>query len=630
MGTLETSDKRPLPPEGLEERLRSLARTVLGATGVDDLELKHLLEILTRSSLLLNDVYDPVTLGRILEVERRPSALIEPLAGIGGESEEDRRFRLWGVPDLLRTCGDKCLYDVGLAGRRSFRGFDLTTLGPRSYSLASQVLELLADDRVLRGFFDRNLLERLPIDEEILFLRQCASRFAVYARILQAFRGPEGLSQARLSPGAAVPGTARVDTTPETAPATRREPIVTLSAVPPGPLQEPASSRAAAPPPGSEEGLRGLDRDERLARYERSVLFSALDIPALRARLTEMVVHQQEAVDQICDDMAVFALGTHGRPRPQSYLMVGPTGVGKNHLVDSLVRLLEETWGVDVPLLLLEGPQYTYPSDVGELKGSTRGFIRSDEEGLLGEFHERARRAPLSFILVDEIEKAHAQLARFFLSLMDRGSTMDNRGRLLRFPATILAFTSNIGYSEEQMLGESIGYGAARRAGRGRRGAAARNLKRSLPPEFLNRLRVLHFAPLSRDSAQRILDQEAGRIASRYRALHGVDLAMTEAARQALVDRGFSEEYGARHLVRQADRVLNVEVSLRLHTAAGFLSEEGRRLLALIREAREGGRAVDEEALRSEVSRQTRLRRAVRRITVDWQSDRFVYAVEEE
>ena len=623
----------PLTSEGMEDRLRSLSRSVLGEDGVDDLEVRHLLEILTRSSLLVSDWYDPRTLGRILSGEPRTASLFGALPGRADETQEERRFRILNVPDTLKTYGDKCLYDVGLAGRRRFRGVDLAALGPRSYSLASQVLALLAEDRILRGFFDRNRLERLPIDEEILFLRQCASRFKSYARILQAFRGQETtIAEPSPHPDRATlrdevaPSEGSPAEAPIPSPAGPRPLLEARPGVPQLKKAVPRPEAMDAPAPAG--GLRGLDRHERLARYERAILFSALDLADLRTRLCALVVDQEEAVERICDDLAVFALGTHSRPRPHSYLLVGPTGVGKNLLIESLIGLLEEAWGLEVPCLLIEGPQYTYPSDVGELKGSTRGFIRSDEEGLLAEFHERARKAPLSFLIVDEVEKAHPQLHRFFLSLMDRGSTMDNKGRVLRFPATILAYTSNLGYSDDQMRGEPIGYGATGRAP-GRRGSATRNLKRGLPPEFLNRLRVVHFTPLSRSSAGRILDQEIERIAGRYRSLHGIDLAVTPAARAAIVDRGFSEEYGARHLVEQAEHVLNVEVSLRLQKLIPGLSEEGRRLLARIREARDGGRAIDEEVLRSAVARETRLRRAVARVGVDWVEGRFVYRLEE-
>ncbi len=620
--TSRSGSVQPLTPSEMEARLRALARALLGGFGVDDLEMRHLLEILTRTSHIVAADYDSGTLEAVMSRERAPAALLEPVFRGSGELLEERLSRVLSVPDMLRHCGDKCLYDVGLAGRTRYRGIDLKDLGPRSYSLASEVLSLLADDRKLREFFDLNLLEKLPIDEEILFLRQCASRFKVYAQILQAFRaedpGGEGPSakpeEARIGAPARASSEAAASV-----PAT----VTRMDAGSPGPESAAAGASAAA----GEEDLKGLDREERLAQYERSLMLSSLDLPAVRKRMKEVVIDQDETVDQLCDDLTVFALGTRDRPRPQSYLLVGPTGVGKNYLIETLVRLLEEVWRTEVPFLLVEGPQFTYPSDVGELKGSTRGFIRSDEEGLLAEFNSRARYAPLSVLLVDEVEKAHPQLARFFLSLMDRGTTMDNKGRTLRFPATILAYTSNIGYSEEQMRGEAIGYSGTRSPG-ARRSSASTNLKRTLPPEFLNRLKVLHFSPLSPASAVRILDLELRRIVEKYRTLHGIDLRVSEAAREALVARGFSPEYGARHLVCQVDRVCNVEVGIRLRDRPVTLSAAGLELLDRIRAARGGSRAIDEAEVRAGLARETRAARDGTVVTVDTDGDRFVYRIE--
>lgn len=594
----------PLSPEEIESRLRSLAEGAPVDPGLDELEMKYLLEILMRSSLLLREGYDSATLDRIFAGERQPSVLIDPRDT--ASSGEEQLVRIWSVPDRLKTYGDKCLYDVGLAGRTIFRGIDLSDLGPRSYGLASRVLSLLAQDQTLRDFYDRNLMERLPIDEEVIFLRQCASRFRIYAQILQAFRGWEPALRS-------LPA--------EQSHAARAERAVETESLVAGADPRPAAGERHAAPV---DEMAGLDRGERLLRYERQILLASLDIAALRSRLKSEVVDQDVAVDRLSDDLSVFALGTRPRPRPQSYLLVGPTGVGKNHLIETLVRLLEEEWETEIPFLVLEGPQYTYPSDVSELKGSTRGFIRSDEEGLLSEFHDKARMSPLSFVLVDEVEKAHPQLTRFFLSIMDRGSTMDNRGRMLRFPATILAYTSNLGYSEESMRGDAIGYGGgvARAAGRA---AAARSMKRGLSPEFLNRLKVIHFSPLTRASAGRILDQEIARIAARYQERHGIELQVTPAARAAILDRGFSLEYGARHLTGEADRVCNVEVSLRLQEHAGPVDEGARRLVRQIRLARSGRRPVDEEALRQQVMQHTRLRHRPRRVTVDASGGLFVY-----
>jgi MoxR-like ATPase len=613
----------PLTTEAVEARLRALAQVLLGEIGVDDLEMRHLLEILTRSSPLLTEEYDPGTMDRILSGERRSAGLLDTLTQAGGDRETHRLSRVLNVPDVLRTYGDRCLYDVGLAGRDRFRGIDLKELGPKSYSLASRVLALLSEDRHLREFYERNQVEHLPIEEEVLFLKQCATRFRIYAQLLQAFRGQE-LSPATVPAeyGGPAPELARTIAAPTSPPPDFEASLLTRSAP-----ADPGPAPAAGVTPFEAEA-RGLDRMERLARYERALLLSGLELGRLRSHLKERVVDQDRAIDQVCDDLSVFVLGTRSSQRPQSYLFVGPTGVGKNYLVESLVHLLEEEWGVEIPFLVLEGPQYTYPSDVNELKGATRGFIRSDEEGLLSEFHEKVRVAPLSVLLVDEVEKAHPQLARFFLSLMDRGTTMDNRGRLLRFPATLLIYTSNLGYSEEQMAGQPIGYNARRKLA-GRLPAAARTLQRSLSPEFLNRLRAVHFAPLTQASAGRIVDQEAARVAERYFSRHGIRLVLTPAARQALVEQGFSEEYGARHLVGRVDRVLNVEVSLRLEAAPSHAARDSARLLARIRQARQETRAVDEAALSAEVARCTRRRRGAGTITVDWSGATFVYTVDE-
>lgn len=600
----------PLSPEQIEVRLRTLAEGAPVEPELDEMEMKYLLEILMRSSLLLTEEYDSATLDRIFAGERQPSVLIDPRETTASGGEE-QLVRVWSVPDLLKTYGDKCLYDVGLAGRMIYRGIDLSDLGPRSYGLASRILSLLAQDRTLRDFYDHNLIERLPIDEEVIFLRQCASRFRVYARILQAFRGCEP----------ALPSFPP-EPPPPSRPARKFE--TTLSTVEPAlPRQTGAEGSAG----GVLDDIADLDRSERLARYERQILLASLDIAALRERLKNEVVDQDAAVDSLCDDLSVSALGTRPRPRPQSYLLVGPTGVGKNYLIETFIRLLEEEWETEIPFLVLEGPQYTYPSDVSELKGSTRGFIRSDEEGLLSEFYDKARVSPLSCVLVDEVEKAHPQLTRFFLSIMDRGSTMDNKGRLLRFPATILAYTSNLGYSEESMRGEAIGYGTVAEYS-GRRDAAARTMKRGLSPEFLNRLKVIHFSPLSRASAARILDQEIARIAARYRDRHGIELEVTPAARVAILNRGFSLEYGARHLTSETDRVCNVEVSLRLQRGTGPMPDKTRRLIRRIRLARGGERPVDEGALRQEVQQHARLRHGPRRVTVDESGGRFVYGNE--
>jgi ATP-dependent Clp protease ATP-binding subunit ClpA len=294
------------------------------------------------------------------------------------------------------------------------------------------------------------------------------------------------------------------------------------------------------------------------------VLFASLDIDRLRGALNAIIIDQEPAVAALCDEFTLSASGTRDLRKPPGYFLVGPTGVGKNHLVESLARVLEGIWQVEVPMLTIEGPNYTYPSDINELRGATRGFIRSDEEGLLAAFQERAAKAPVSIILVDEVEKAHVQLRTFFLSILDRGTTTDNKGRVLNLANAIVFFTSNLGYSEREQRTAPIGYGddAARHAGAD--ADVRSDLRRALSPEFMNRVRMIHFARLTTASAERILDLEFARIARRYAEVHELNLVLDPSARRELLARGFSPAFGARRLAATLESVCNVAISQRI------------------------------------------------------------------
>jgi ATP-dependent Clp protease ATP-binding subunit ClpC len=278
-----------------------------------------------------------------------------------------------------------------------------------------------------------------------------------------------------------------------------------------------------------------------------------------------------------------------------------------------------------VPLLLLEGPNYTYPSDINELRGAARGFIRSDEEGVLTEFHHRSSVAPFAVILVDEVEKSHAQLQRFFLSVMDRGTVTDNRGQTLRFSNTLLVFTSNLGYSGAQQQGEPIGYGGARSGRRYPRREIEREMKRTLSPEFLNRLITVHFAPLSRVSIARIFDLEMEKIAAQYRRVHDLALEVTESAKEALIGLGYSDDYGARFLATTLQRHCNIEVSKKIRRDEEPGGRDVGPVLDYLREARAGRRVWREAEAEALVQRQARARLPYRRLRIDHRDGAFVY-----
>jgi hypothetical protein len=391
----------------------------------------------------------------------------------------------------LRVVGDKALFDSGSWGSVRSRA-TISNLGSRAYRLPAA--GLLAEDRRLREFFKQNRLLVLPLEEEVVFLRQCSERFPLYASLLKRIhdRPSHEPEQAADDPATrvrlmAAAAEALSGTTDE----------LTWSS-PPAVSADPYAEAARA----SSEARPAQSRDEMISAYERLVLFSSVDVDRLRAALRSVVVDQDLAVEELCDELSLFAAGTRDPRKPPAYFLVGPTGVGKNHLVESLCRLLEGIWKIEIPVLMIEGPNYTYPSDINELRGATRGFIRSDEEGLLSAFYERSSKAPFSVIVVDEVEKAHAHLRTFFLSILDRGTTTDNRGRILNFSNTMIFFTSNLGYSDAQQRSAAIGYlDEDARTDSSDRDVRA-GLRRALTPEFMNRVRMIHFRGGSADGAR--------------------------------------------------------------------------------------------------------------------------------
>jgi ATP-dependent Clp protease ATP-binding subunit ClpA len=355
------------------------------------------------------------------------------------------------------------------------------------------------------------------------------------------------------------------------------------------------------------------------------VLFAALDIDALRAALNAIIVDQAAAVTALCDEFMLCASGTRDLRKPPGYFLVGPTGVGKNHLVESLGRVLESIWRVEIPMLTIEGPNYTYPSDINELRGATRGFIRSDEEGLLAEFQKRAAKAPVSIVLVDEVEKAHPQLRAFFLSILDRGTTTDNKGRVLNLANAIVFFTSNLGYSDLQQRAAPIGYGEESARWAVADADVRSDLRRALSPEFMNRVRMIHFGRLTSTSAERILDLEFERIARRYREVHDLELVLDPAARRELLARGFSPAFGARRLAATLESVCNVPISQRIRQDDRRGAKDSDALVAWLRELRQGERPFDPNEVRREVLEQVRARLDYAQLRITYSDGAFGY-----
>ncbi len=622
-----------LRAEDLRRQLMELAQERFREQLVDTFEIEHLVEIATNYSLLLSDVYEPGKIERILKRNDPASRWIDHLNLPDKEPHSSTILHLRNLPDQVKTIADKCLYDVGVFQKDEYRGVSLTDLGMQAYRMASEILEVLAEDSRLRDYFRGNTLGKMPIEDEVVFLRQCAQRFTVHADLLHQLgllksspSGPRPIAvvSPEIAPKAPLAGKA-------SSTAVRTEPSseTALESPPAVPLEKKSDDRCVpdrslVPP----DGQATTPQPEQISGFERLLVFSALPLDSLRSRLKEVVIDQEEALDTLCDEFTLYATGTQNPRRPSSYLFVGPTGVGKNYLVESLVQQLEEHWGNEVPLLLLEGPNFTYPSDINELRGATRGFIRSDEEGVLTQFHHRSSCAPFAVLIVDEVEKAHPQLCRFFLSLMDRGTVTDNRGQTLRFSNTLVVFTSNLGYSRMQQESAPIGFESLRGARRYPRREIERELKKTLSPEFLNRLTTVHFAPLSRTSIAHIFDLEFAKITSAYESIHDLKLVVTARAKDALIERGYSSDYGARYLASTLQRHCNIEVSKKLKRDESNPKRQVQPVLEYLREVRSGQRLYRPTEAARLVNTQARVRVPYHTLRIDFRRGKFRYESE--
>jgi hypothetical protein len=595
-----------LDPGAMEAWLRRAASSLRPERIMDHLEVRHLRRVITECSLLMNDVYSDSRIARIMRPESDPlDGFLDRMIEQQADGEREILFRVRRLPDDVRVIGDKALFDLGLRGLREIKGYDLEELGARAYLTAAKALELLAEDPRLLEYFRANRLFALPLEQEVIFLRQCSDRFRLYADILERTKS------------------APPDTVEETV--VRELVQLRPQSVALTPIADKRQDDYIEAARGESGAETDATRERQLSLYERTLLFSSLDMNRLQKALDATVIDQQRAVQALCDEFALFAAGTRDQRKPPAYFMVGPTGVGKNHLVESLCRLLEGIWKIEIPQLTIEGPNYTYPSDINELRGATRGFIRSDEEGLLTSFHEKSSQAPFSVIVVDEVEKAHPQLLTFFLPIMDRGTTTDNRGDTLDFSNCMLFFTSNLGYSDIQRRSARIGY-----MDEGSRSEATdcdvrRDLRRALKPEFVNRVKMIHFDRLSMSSAERILDLEMDRVARRYAELHGLSIVLDQSARDELIRRGFSPAFGARHLAAVLDAICNVEIAKKVRHDDRNRNHDRGALISWLREMRAGQRAYDGAEVERRVHRLTRARLGYDQLLVRFEDDGFRY-----
>ena len=265
----------------------------------------------------------------------------------------------------------------------------------------------------------------------------------------------------------------------------------------------------------------------------------------LGQELRRSILGQEQAVEAVTRAVRRSRLGLKDPRRPVgSFLLLGPSGVGKTQLCRALARAL---FGREEALIRFDMSEYMEAHTVSRLIGSPPGYV-GHEEG--GQLTERVRRNPWSVVLLDELEKAHRDIWSILLQVMEEGVLTDAQGRKTDFRNTVLVMTSNLGadrFARGRQLGFSPG-GSAEREELER--AVLADARRTFAPEFLNRLdSVLVFHPLDRDSLGAITRQLLAETEDRLNRL-GVELEVEDPAVDLLASQGSNREYGARPLRR--------------------------------------------------------------------------------
>ncbi|MFJ2861474.1 ATP-dependent Clp protease ATP-binding subunit [Kitasatospora sp. NPDC087314] len=267
----------------------------------------------------------------------------------------------------------------------------------------------------------------------------------------------------------------------------------------------------------------------------------------LEDHLHERVIGQDEAVTAVAQAVRRGRAGMGDPDRPTgSFLFLGPTGVGKTELAKALAALL---FGDPDRMIRFDMSEFQEKHTVSRLVGSPPGYVGYDEAGQLT---EAVRRKPYSVLLFDEVEKAHPDVFNLLLQVLDDGRLTDSQGRTVDFRNTVVIMTSNIG--SQRILDHAGNVDEIR-------DDLMRDLRQQFRPEFLNRIdEVIVFHALTRKDLLSVVGLLLERSRRRLKA-QDVELEVTEAAKEWLVNRGYQPEFGARPLRRTIQSELDNRLS---------------------------------------------------------------------
>lgn len=280
---------------------------------------------------------------------------------------------------------------------------------------------------------------------------------------------------------------------------------------------------------------------------QRMAQAEGIKLGGMKDHLQSQVIAQETAITKLSKAILRSRVGLKDPNRPiGTFMFLGPTGVGKTHLVKELAKYM---FGSSDALIRIDMSEYMEKFTVSRLVGAPPGYVGYEEGGQLT---EKVRRKPYSIILLDEIEKAHSDVFNLLLQVMDEGRLTDSYGRIIDFKNTVIIMTSNVGSRQLKEFGRGIGFTtlASNDDKEHSRSVIQKALNKSFAPEFLNRIdEIITFDQLSLEAIKQIINIELNGLLARVKNI-GYELNINEEAKDFIANKGYDVQYGARPLKR--------------------------------------------------------------------------------
>jgi ATP-dependent Clp protease ATP-binding subunit ClpC len=271
------------------------------------------------------------------------------------------------------------------------------------------------------------------------------------------------------------------------------------------------------------------------------------EILNLGDRVTEVVIGQDDPIQKVIEAIQRASAGLRDPAQPiGSFLLTGPTGVGKTYFAKVLAK---ELTGSEANLIRIDCSEYQQRHESAKLIGAPHGYVGFEKGGVLTSAIEGR---PFAVVLFDEIEKAHDNVFNLLLQIMDEGILTANEGTKHSFSQAVILMTSNLGVKEQEKASKAMGFGQGGKLTDDEKiGAMELAVKKKFRPEFLNRLdAVSHFTSLKRDVCKHIVGLELTKLLAYLKENKNITVSYNQDIVDYIHDYGFDEEFGARPLRR--------------------------------------------------------------------------------